>query len=229
MTPHDRLVGLRGDRARTLGHLGGGLLRRGHDEDLRGRQQLGHRDRDVAGAGRQVHEEDVEVAPVDVGQELLQRPVEHRPAPHDGGVALGEHADGDDLHAVGVGRHDHLLDLGGTAGDAEHAGHRVAVDVGVDHADLAALGRHRRGEVDRHRGLADAALAARHRVDTGQRGRLGERDLLGRLTAPELLLEGLALFFAHHVEVDLHPGDTRDLGDGGGDVTRDRVAQGTAA
>ena len=58
---------------------------------------LGHelrdRDRDVAGAGRQVHEQDVEVAPVDVGEELLQRPVQHRPAPHDRGVVLGEHAD----------------------------------------------------------------------------------------------------------------------------------------
>ena len=49
--------------------------------------QLGHGDRDVAGAGREVHEQDVEVAPPDVGEELLQRAVQHRPAPHDRGVA----------------------------------------------------------------------------------------------------------------------------------------------
>src|SRR6476620_6571317 len=32
-------------------------------------------------------------------------------------------------------RHDHLLDLGRLAGDAEHARHREAVDVRVEHAD----------------------------------------------------------------------------------------------
>ena len=33
--------------------------------------------------GRQVEQQDVEVAPVDVGEELLQRAVQHRPAPDD--------------------------------------------------------------------------------------------------------------------------------------------------
>ena len=47
-------------------------------------QQLGHGDRDVAGARRQVEQQHVEVAPVDVGEELLQRPVQHRAAPGDG-------------------------------------------------------------------------------------------------------------------------------------------------
>ena len=45
------------------------------------------RDRDVAGARRQVEQQHVEVAPVDVGEELLQRPVQHRPAPDDDLVA----------------------------------------------------------------------------------------------------------------------------------------------
>ena len=55
-----------------------------------------------------------------------------------GGVARGEHADRDHLHAVRLRRHDHLLDLGRLAGDAEHPRDREAVDVGVQHADRQA-------------------------------------------------------------------------------------------
>ena len=52
--------------------------------------------RDVAGAGRQVEEQHVEVAPVDVGEHLHERPVEHRAAPGDDLVAARlEHADRD--------------------------------------------------------------------------------------------------------------------------------------
>ena len=60
-----------------------GRLRRRHDHDLGARQQLAERDRDVAGAGGHVDDERVELAPVDVGEELLERAVQHRPAPHD--------------------------------------------------------------------------------------------------------------------------------------------------
>ena len=61
-----------------LGHLGRGLLRRGDDHDLGVRQQLGRGDRDVAGARGQVEQQHVQVAPLDVGEELLQRAVQHR-------------------------------------------------------------------------------------------------------------------------------------------------------
>ena len=70
--------------------------------------------------GGQVHQQHVEVAPVDVGEELLQRAVQHRAAPHDRLVVGDEHADRDDLHVVGHRRQDHVLDLGGAALDAEH-------------------------------------------------------------------------------------------------------------
>ena len=49
------------------------------------------------------------------------------------------------------------------------------IDVGVEHADLLARGGQRGGQVDRHRRLADPALAAGDRVHLGERGRLGER------------------------------------------------------
>ena len=77
-------MGLQRDGAGALGDLGGGLLGRRDDEDLRGGDELGHGDGDVAGAGRQVEQQHVEVAPEDVAEELLQRPVEHRAAPDHG-------------------------------------------------------------------------------------------------------------------------------------------------
>ena len=67
---------------------------------LRLRQQLGERHRDVAGAGRQVEQQVVELAPVDVLEELLDRLVEHRAAPDDGGVLLDEEADRHHLDAA---------------------------------------------------------------------------------------------------------------------------------
>ena len=52
--------------------------------------------------GRQVEQQDVEVAPVDVGEHLHQRPVEHRAAPGDDLVAARlEHADRDHRDAAG--------------------------------------------------------------------------------------------------------------------------------
>ena len=64
-------------------------------------QVLAQRDRHVAGARRQVEQQHVEVAPVDVGEHLHQRPVEHRAAPGDDLVAARlEHADRDHRDAA---------------------------------------------------------------------------------------------------------------------------------
>ena len=98
-TPH---AGLAGHLGRAPRHRLGGRLRRGHEHQVGLRQQLAERDRDVAGAGRHVDHQVVELAPVDVGQELLERAVQHRPAPHDGGVVLGEEPDRH--HLAGRGR-----------------------------------------------------------------------------------------------------------------------------
>ena len=69
------------------------------------------------------------------------------------------------------------------------AGHRVAVDVGVDDADLEPLRGHREREVDGDRRLADAALAGGDREHLGQRAGLGERDLPLGLAAAQRLLQ----------------------------------------
>src|SRR2546423_9917279 len=50
---------------------------RGDHEDLGARDELRHRDRDVAGARRQVEQQHVQVAPVHVRQELGRRSEEH--------------------------------------------------------------------------------------------------------------------------------------------------------
>ena len=101
MTPHHLLVRLGGDEAGALCDLGGGRLRGGDHENLGVREQLGHGDRHVAGAGRQVQQQDVQVAPEHIGQELLDGAVQHGAAPHNRLLVLHEHADGDDLYPVG--------------------------------------------------------------------------------------------------------------------------------
>ena len=85
-------------------------LRRRHDHRLGARQQLAERDRDVAGPGRHVDDEHVELAPVHVLQELLERTVQHRPAPHHRLVVVEEEADRHQPQIVRDRRHDHLVD-----------------------------------------------------------------------------------------------------------------------
>jgi hypothetical protein len=102
-------------------------------------QHLGERDGDVTGARRQVAQQEVQIAPVHVGEELLQGAVQHRPAPDDGALGIDEEPDGDDLAAVRLQRHDEVLEGDRPPRDAHHAGDRVTPDVGVEDADLAAL------------------------------------------------------------------------------------------
>ena len=156
-------------------------LRGRHEHRLCARQELAERDGDVAGAGRHVHEERVELAPVDVREELLERAVEHRPAPHDGRVVLEEEADRHELEVPANGRHDHLVDDDRALADAEHVRDRMAVDVRVEDPRTVAEGRERGGQVRRQGRLADAALSARDREDARA---LVERDPFVRSLTP---------------------------------------------
>jgi hypothetical protein len=77
--------------------------------------------------GRHVHDEQVDLAPVDVRQELLEGAVEHRPAPHHGLVAaLEEEADRHQLQVVLHRRHDQLVHGTRPLADAEDVRDRVA-------------------------------------------------------------------------------------------------------
>ena len=171
-----RQVDLGRHRRRQPGDLLGRRLRRGHDVDLAARQVLAERDGDVAGARRHVDEQEVGIVPEHVGEELLERLVQHRAAPDDRLAVGHEVADRDAAHAPRLGRHEHLVDHHRVAVGAEHAGDREAVDVGVDDADRVAAGGQRDGEVGGDARLADAALAGRDEQRAGPRTGLGERD-----------------------------------------------------
>ena len=121
---------------------------------------------DVAGSGRQVDDQVVDVAPVGVPQELLERLRHHRAPPDHGSVDVDEKPDRHRLHAVGLERFERLAVLGfGPAGDAKHGRLRGPIDIRVEHAHLRALGGERQREVHRRRRLADAAFAAGNRDD----------------------------------------------------------------
>ena len=149
------------ERLRDVGQRD--LLRRRHEHRARDRHRLGQRQLRVGGARRQVDDEVVEVAPVDVAQELLDRAADERPAPDDR-LALGdEELDRDDLDAVALQRPD-LVALGrlrlarrrpsiiGMFGPVMSASRRPDGRAGLGQRD---------GEVDADRALADAALARR--------------------------------------------------------------------
>ena len=92
--------------ARHVGDARGDLLRalrgsRDH-EHLGLRQQARERHLDVAGAGRHVDEQVVEIAPPHVDEELLERLGEDQAAPHERGVlVVDEQAHADDLELPG--------------------------------------------------------------------------------------------------------------------------------
>ena len=176
ITPRTGRLTLAAIAADSAADLLGGRLRRGDDEHLAAGQVLAERQGDVAGAGRHVDEEEVGLVPVHVGEELLERLVQHRAAPDDRLALRHEVADRDAPDAPGFGRHEHLVDHRGVAIGAEHAGDREAVDVGVDDADRVPLLGEGDGEVGRDARLADAALARRDQQRPGLRAGLGERD-----------------------------------------------------
>jgi hypothetical protein len=125
---------------------------------------LRQRELRVAGAGREVDDEEVERAPLHIGEELVDRFHDHRPAPDHRRVGIGDEAEGHGLDAVTLHRHDllvALVDLRATL-DAEHHLLRRAVDVGVEQADAVAERAQREGEVRGDGRLADAAFPRCH-------------------------------------------------------------------
>ena len=98
------------DRAAAVGERH--LLRRRHDDRARDRHGLAEAQRDVAGAGRQIDDEIIEIDPAHFAKKLLQRAVQHRSAPDDRRIVVREKPHRDDLQAVFLRRHD-LLAVGG--------------------------------------------------------------------------------------------------------------------
>ena len=159
--------------------------------------------------GRHVHDERVELAPVDVGQELLERTVQHRAAPHHGLVVVEEEADRHQLQLAANRRHDHPVDHDRLLVDPEQVRDRMAVDVGVEDARALAEARERGRQVGGERRLADPAFAA---CDGDHARRPVEPDPLRALGngAAEPRGQRRALVRCHHAELErhaLHSGD----------------------
>ena len=142
----------------------GNILRRGDDHRTGYRHALAQGQLDVAGAGRQIDDQIIEIDPIGVAEQLLQGLGDHRPAPDHRRVFLDQEADRHDLDAVVDLRLDATAILGvGLAGKAEHAWLARPVDVGIENADAGTLGTQGQGQVGGDRRLADAALARGYR------------------------------------------------------------------
>ena len=115
------------------------FLRRGHDDRAAHLDRLDQGELRVAGARRHVHQEEVELAPFHVAQELLNDLHDDGAAPDGRRVALHQIAERHQLHAVRLDRLDapfhHRRPL---LQHAEHPREVRAVDVGVHQADPAA-------------------------------------------------------------------------------------------
>ena len=147
------------------------LLRRRDDDASRDRHLLRERQLDVAGPGREVDHEHVELAPDDVPQKLGHELRHHRSAPDDRRVLADEHPHRDRADAVPLDRHElPALARADLRVDAEHERHARAVDVGIEEPDGRTERAEREREVGGDRGLADAALPARHGDDVGDAG-----------------------------------------------------------
>ena len=119
-------------------------------------------------------DEVVGLAPVHVGEELLERLVEHRTAPDDRLVLAGEEPHRDHAHAVRLGRDDarRRSDPGGRATPSMRGSEKPQTSASTTATRATAL-RERDREVGRDRRLADAALARRDREHA--RPGVGER------------------------------------------------------
>ncbi|MCY1361370.1 hypothetical protein D9M69_480350 [compost metagenome] len=147
------------------------VLRRGDDHRARHRHALAQRELDVAGARRHVDDQVVEVFPVGLAQQLLERLRGHGAAPDHGLVGVDQEADRHHLHAMALlGLHVLAVDALGAPVQAHHHGLARAVDVGVEQAHGGALGGQRQRQVGGRGALAHAALARGHGHDVAHVG-----------------------------------------------------------
>ena len=112
------------------------VLRRRDDDRAGERHLLRHGELRVAGAGRHVDDEHVELAPGDVLQHLRQRRHHHRPAPDHRRLLVDEEAHRHHLQPISLHRRELVaVELLRLALDAEQPRHRRPVNVGIEHAD----------------------------------------------------------------------------------------------
>ncbi len=170
----------------------GHFLRRRDDHGSIQRRLLDQGQLHVAGAGRQVDDQDVQRLlfrpPARLGQHLGDGLRRHWPAPDHGVLGLGQQADRHGFQAVRRMRDHGPVLIGGLARQAQHGRQGRAIDIGVQHPDRQAARRQGRRQIDRNRRLADAALAAGHGQDALHMDGAIRRD---RRLGPPLIGRGL--------------------------------------
>ena len=157
---------------------------RGRDDQCAGQLgSLAQGQLHIPGAGRQVDDQHVQLAPVHLPQHLLQRPHQHRTAPDDCLVLFHHEADGHHSDAMGVQRFDDLaIGRCGLALGAHHPRLRGTIYIGIQQPHLApGLGQRHR-QVGRHGGFAHPALARSNGQDAIHTCGLGRAGLRRRMT-----------------------------------------------
>ena len=195
----------------------------GHNQDFRAREHTCKTHLDVACPRRHVDHEVVDVAPGDLFQEVLDRPVEHQGTPHDRLVLAGQETHRHDPQlSPAEAPHEGLDQLAPwlvgvetglqLAGHAEHPRHGEACDVSVEHPDGEAPHGEAGGQVDRYRRLAYSTFARRNGDDPCPGRHRGLRRALPRFPASPRHNSGL-LLPVHLARLDLDGSHARQGAD----------------
>ena len=142
------------------------FLRRGHDDRTGERDRLHNRELNVAGAGRQIEHEIIELAPFDLSQELLRVSRDHRSAQNRRRSVIEQEPHRHQFQVVLLDRDDPILFGGHRAiADAEHEGNAWAVNIAIAKSDTRAGFFQGYSEIGRDGRFSHAAFAARDRDD----------------------------------------------------------------
>ena len=140
---------------------------------------LSHGELRITGARGQVDNQNVEIAPCHLAEQLRDRRDYHRPAPDHGEVFLDHEADGHHLDAEALHRLQHpRADLPRFAAQTEQFGLGRTIDVGVEDAGFQPDGCEGQRKVTRDSGFTYTALAGGNSddvLDAGNAGRPGGR------------------------------------------------------
>src|SRR6185369_8829568 len=153
------------------------VLRRRHDDPGVERDLLRKRHLNVAGAGRQIEHEHVELAPGHVAKKLRERLGQHRASPDQRCAVGNEKAHRDQPDAVPDGRDESAVGIAGAdafrtaiacsaPANAEHRRNARSIDVGVEKTDGQPAGCQSDGQIGRDGRFADPALSAGNRDHT---------------------------------------------------------------
>ena len=179
---------------RLLGIQHRHILRGRHHHRARQLGALAQRQLNVPRPRRQVDDQHIQLAPQHLPQKLLQRPHDHRAAPHHGLIVFQHQPQRHHGDAMGLNRLDQFpVRRRRALRHPHHARLAGAIDVGIQQPHPAALAGQRHGQVRGYGGFAHPTLARPHDDDIGNPGNwlrpaLMRRRMLADLQAGRLPL-----------------------------------------